>query len=102
MSYQDYYAPDWWYEPDCEPDYECSACDEKQKRLENAQEFFTGVAEMLYGKTNLNIDDLDNMMEELAGYLDVKLPEGDNILRKNSDVLQDWVKFNNNYLKKLA
>lgn len=77
------YAPDWWYEKDCEPDYTCSSCEDKDIRLDNAKDFFLGISEMIYGKTKLDIDHLDSMLEELADYLETKLPEGENILRKN-------------------
>jgi hypothetical protein len=105
MGYLDYYLPDSWYEPDYEPEYECWKCDEKDKVIENAQDFFSGIVDMLYGKVDLDVDHLDNMIEELGSYLDVNIPsDAKNILKKDNmqNVLQSWIKFNNNHLKALA
>jgi len=82
MSYQDYYAPKSWYEPEVEEYESCRVCEKHESKLENAKDFFTGISQMLYSKSELNVDDFDWMMEQMAHYLDADMPEGKNILGK--------------------
>lgn len=70
----DVYAPDWYYEPDYEPEYECYKCDEKEKNLSHAADHFEVVLKMLYSNDPLNKEDLEWHLDEVASALNLKLP----------------------------
>lgn len=92
---------DSWYEPEDEQYFECKKCEEKDKELECAREFLEDIIEKLYGDSELDIARLDDSLGELCSYLGVKHPiKMPNI--KREEVLQEWVKNNNNYLKQIA
>jgi hypothetical protein len=111
MSYRDYYAPDSWYEPDCEPDYECSHCDEKEKTLDNSKEFLESIVSMLYSKEPLDLLAFENHLDELCSYMDVTIDKGDlqvqrlqekKIIQNHLPVVDEWKIYNNEYLKNLT
>ena len=107
---RDYYAPDSWYEPDCEPDYECSACDEKEQTLDSAKEFLESLVEMLYSKEALDLNLFENHLDELCHQLDVKIGAGDLQIQRSKTtsihtilpIVEQWKTYNNQYLKQLA
>lgn len=67
----------------------CRCCDKKQDKLESAKDFLEGVIEALYSETPLDVYQLEDHLEELCGYLDVKLPQKRlQIQRKQSELLQ--------------
>lgn len=84
---RDYCAPDWWYEPDVEPEYTCYACDEKDKQIEFIADQMTAVIGLLYGKEKLDVAVLEDHLDEICHALDLKLPaEMPNIERKRSEL----------------
>ena len=102
MYNSDYYAPNSWYEQDCEPDHECSKCEQKDKIIEISQDFLSDIVKMLYKNDDLNLAKLDDILGQLCDQLDVDhdfdgMP---NIQRPGN--LRNWVKDNNNYLKSFA
>lgn len=51
---------------------ECAACEEYEKRLESARDYFTGVFEVLSSKEAFDAAKLENCLEELDGVLGAK------------------------------
>lgn len=83
---------------------ECCGCEDKQDQLDNIKSFFQGVLENLYGINKLNLQDLEHCLDEMAGYLGMKLPKGQLQVRSNipmNHMLEDWKVMNNLYLSSL-
>lgn len=60
---------------------------EKTKKLEIVEEFFSGVISELYGSNEINPEKLEWLLDELAYQLDLKLPEGKlKIMRRSDDL----------------
>lgn len=59
------YAPDWYYELDCEREYECKDCLEYEQRLELAREALELLMNRMYSKSDWDEgmfeSDLDNL-----------------------------------------
>lgn len=101
-----------WYEPDVEVEYCCKKCEEKDQTMDNAADFLTGIIEQLYSKTNFNSVEFEWILEQLCHYLKVKMPINElQICRKHQSkiaeisqiaAIDDWKKFNQNYLKELT
>ena len=84
---KDYYAPDWWYEPDVEPEYSCHQCDEKDKEIDHMADHMKAIIEMLYGKDRLDVAMLEDHLDEVCHCLGLKLPaEMPNVERKRSEI----------------
>jgi len=47
---------------------------EVSQKLDDASEWLSEVVDLLYGKKEFNLTDLDNALNELGAYLGVKLP----------------------------
>ena len=77
------YAPERWYEQDEELGYyECGACNKVKENLEYAKDFFDGVVQELYSDKEIDIVKLEFWLDELASYLDTKLPKGELKIRR--------------------
>lgn len=101
-----------WDCPCDRPEYECSDCDEKESTIENSKEFLESIVNMLYSSEPLDLAKFEDHLDELCGYLDVKIGKGDlQIQRIQKEktirttmlpIVQEWVNYNNQYLKQLA
>lgn len=110
--YRDYYAPDSWYEPDCDPEYECSDCDEKKSSLDNAKEFLESIVSMLYSREPLELLKFEEHLDELCHQLDVQIGKGDLQIQRLQEkqktiqtilpMVEEWKNFNIGYLKQLT
>lgn len=90
-------------EPYCEQ--ECCGCEAHEETLRNLKDFFSGVLENLYNANKYNEQDLENCLDEMAGYLGMKLPRGELQVRgaaPMTKILEDWKVMNNAYLQSLA
>ena len=114
-------------EPYCEE--ECYACTEKEQTIKDVKYWFQAVLDALYcSKAELDDlfcqyeeGDLEYYLEELAGYLNMKLPQKEiQVIRKNRTtelsgnsgkleqplsityMLDSWKEANNSYLKSLT
>lgn len=63
------------FEPDCEGDYDCPGCDERQDRLDDAAEYFSIVLKQLYQEA-YDENRLQSHLETLAEILDIHMPKG--------------------------
>ena len=93
-------------EPQAE--YECFECMEKENRIDDVKYWFRAVLDQLYGMEEFNKENLERYLEELSGYLNMKIPSTDlSVVRKNRTVdmtpmLDAWKNTNNQYLKSLV
>jgi hypothetical protein len=89
-------------------DHECFECMEKSNRLDDVKYWFRAVLDQLYGMEEFNAEDLERYVEELAAYLDMKIPKHElSVVRKDRTVdmtpmLEAWKNASHNYLKSLA
>jgi len=94
------YDYDPYYDDVCD---ECGHCKEYSTEKDYAADFMKGILDHLYGDKALDLKNLEHCLEELAHILQVKFPEKDlTIRRETPKFLQEWVNFNNNYLKQIA
>lgn len=56
-----------------------------KKRLEGAQDFFEGVLQQLYGKEPIDLEKLNDWLDEMANYLNVKMPKGDLTIKREEN-----------------
>lgn len=69
---RDYYAPDWWYEPDdVDPRDDYVHVDDLPD-LDHARDHMKAMFEILYGSKDL--DSLENHLEEICAVLEMKIP----------------------------
>lgn len=83
---------------------ECSACDDKQKKLEAAAHYFEAAVEEIFSTDFLDADALYDHLQEIGHVLGVKIPDREIKLhrrRERCDFLQDWVNFNTSYISNL-
>jgi len=64
------------------PKPSCEKCDEIEEKKYSAQEYFKSVLTQLYSEGTLNLIDLENDLDELCYYLDVKPVPGDLLLER--------------------
>jgi len=69
---QDYYVTDSWYEPDCDPCYECPDCEDHITNIDHAADHLTAVLEMLYGDEQLDTAQLEDHLDEIQSALGMK------------------------------
>lgn len=83
-SWNSFGPTDSWYEPDCEPDYSCYKCDEKQTVIDEAGEWLKTLVKQLYSKEKLDLLEFENNLDELCHLLNIQIGKGDlNIQRKS-------------------
>lgn len=94
-----------------EPPAECFDCMEKENRMDDIKYWFRAVLDQLFGLEEFDAESLERYTEELAAYLDMKIPsQALAVVRKNrtvekistTTVLEDWKQYNNQYLNNLA
>jgi hypothetical protein len=87
---------------------DCFDCCEKENRLGDVKYWFRAVLDQLYGKEEFNSEELERYLEELGGYLDMKVPSTQlSVVRKDRTVemapmLDAWKQASVQYLKNLA
>lgn len=84
-------------------EHECG-CEDQQETIDSIKAFFQGVIENLYGINKLNLVHLEDCLDEIAGYLDMKLPQGNLQVRAiipTNHLLEEWKVLNNVYLSSL-
>jgi hypothetical protein len=82
----------------------CFCCEHKEKTIDEAREFVTGIIESLFTTQPFNPNDFMFCLQELCYYLNVKFPEKDIVLnRKNPTdmIVESWKKWNTKALKSL-
>lgn len=86
-----------------DPQYDWKETDH-EKFLDETAPSLIGILDHLYGRKPFDEGKLEDCIEELCHLLDVRMPKGELIVRPmaQNEMLSDWVKFNNEYLKKLA
>ena len=92
------------YDYECDEYNRCNECEEHEETLASIRPFFRGVLENVYGKNKLNLQDLERCLDEIAGYLGMKLPDGDLQVRgvvPTNHMLEEWKFANALYLKSL-
>lgn len=92
-----------WY--DEQPEYTCNDCDEKQSKLEDAQDFLKGIVDLLYGDKQFDLNHFEFCLDNLCSQLNVKLPDGDLVLHRPTPTdraIEAWKKWSVNYLKSLT
>lgn len=91
-----------------EPPAECFECSEKENRLDDVKYWFRAVLDQLFGLEEFDAERLEQYAEELAAYLDMKIPRQPlAVIRKNRTVemapmLDAWKSASVQYLKSLA
>lgn len=91
-----------------EPPAECFECSEKENRLDDIKYWFRAVLDQLFGLEEFDAESLERYAEELAAYLDMKIPSQPlAVVRKNRTVemapmLDAWKSASVQYLKSLA
>lgn len=91
-----------------EPPAECFECSEKENRLDDVKYWFRAVLDQLFGVEEFDAKSLERYTEELAAYLDMKIPsQALAVVRKNRTVemapmLDAWKSASVQYLKSLA
>jgi hypothetical protein len=61
---------------DCEPEFICYQCEERDKKIDEVRDFFSGVLDQLYTPGRYNSEIMEHCIEELCEYLDIKMPMG--------------------------
>ena len=80
---RDYYAPDWWYEPDCDVSpYDDYVHVDDLPDLDHARDHMKAVLEALYG--NGSLENLESSLEEVLSILEMKLPTVNLCVRKEA------------------
>jgi hypothetical protein len=93
-----------YYEPSCE----CFECMEKENRIDDIKYWFRAVLDQLFGLEEFDAEQLERCTEELACYLDMKIPSQPlAVVRKNrmvdmAPVLEAWKQSSIQYLQNLA
>jgi len=105
----EYYAPDWWYEPDVEPETPADhgwVHEDDLPDLEHCTAMLQSVINSVYETGDVEL--LEDCLDELASQLNCKMP-GNNIkplLGKKGSVrtdrmLDSWVQLNHEYNESL-
>lgn len=85
--------------------YEDYVNEELEDLKTNARDYLTGVMENLYGN-KFDALNLEHCLEELCHVLGCPFKCEENLkicaVQTKSPILQDWMQFNNNYLKAIA
>ena len=68
-----YGPPSSWYEPDCEPEYRCFDCEDKEKIIEESRECLEYIVHRLYSQDALDIQQLHNYIEYLCEKLNANV-----------------------------
>lgn len=84
-----------------EPSHECFECLEKENRIQDITYWFKAVTDQLYGREEFDAETLERYLDELAGYINTKLPS-QKLAVEPSPILENWKVINNHYLKSLA
>jgi hypothetical protein len=88
------------------PPLECWECLQKDNRLGDVLYWFRAVIDQLYGNEEFDDLALEHYLNEVAGYLNIRLPEKSLAVtcKANSSLseIEDWQQFNTNYFKELA
>lgn len=69
--------PDTWYEPDYEPVHVCPHCTQESKDKEFVSGFMKEILNQLYGKNHLDSARLENALDEVAHFFELKLSQDD-------------------------
>ncbi len=86
-------------------EYECYDCDNKQLKLNEAQDFLIPIVNQLYNKAEFDLEHFIFCLDNLCSQLGVKMPDGDIMLQSPTPtniVIDAWKKWNTNYLKSLT
>jgi hypothetical protein len=78
---RDYYAPDWWYEPDVDPMEDYVHVDDLPD-LDHARDHMKGLFEVLYGTKDISA--LEDHLEEICSVLDMNIPRESIRIQKES------------------
>lgn len=90
-----------------EPPVECWQCDEKNNKIDDIKYWFRAVLEQLYGQEEFDAKSLENCLDELSGFLDMKLPKQQlavvgHVRDDMSQLLDGWQKYNKEFFNQLA
>jgi hypothetical protein len=91
-----------------EPPIECDDCLEKSNRLDDVKYWLRAILDQIYGLEEFDESKLENYLDELSGYLNMKLPVRDLVISRKQNkqdritYLDDWKQFNNNFLTAIS
>lgn len=96
-----YYYDEPYYEP------ECSDCEDHSKVMNDLAHWIEGLIELCYSSKELDRDEFENHLEEIAHYVGLKIPAGKLTIAREPkprvlDILDAWKSANNQYLKSLT
>lgn len=75
---KDYYAPDWWYEPDDDREApDCDECKERDQKIDQIGDYFNDLQKMLYSKDELDVKALKDIIHDMCWYMDIKPVQGE-------------------------
>jgi hypothetical protein len=87
-----------------EPTSQCFECQEKENHLSDVKYWFRAVLDQLFGLEEFSRENLEHYTQELACYLNMKIPSQPLAVAEKKEVsklMEEWKQFNNEYLKKL-
>ena len=98
FDYQDPYAEE-----------DCVDCQEKEQTISEVIHWFEALLDLVYSKEPLDEIEFETCLDEIAGYLGMKLPEGKVLLVREhpatttlNQILDTWKIANNQYLRNLT
>ena len=95
--------PDWWYEPDVEPETPADygwIHEDDCPDIEHCEDMLKGVIEAIYRTGDLA--SLEDCLDELTSQFGMKIPDTKPVLEKTANVrtnrmLGEWLQFNQSY-----
>ena len=82
-----YYAPESWYDIDCDTKAECEFCTDAEDKKQEASEFMKDLVKQLYSQNPIDKYKLENCLDELCHYFNIKLNPNDLHIQKTKEVL---------------
>lgn len=95
-----------------EPD--CFSCDQKENKLTDIKYWLIHLVDQLYSEKPIDAEELERSLEEVCNIVDVSIPNRPLNFDPPKDFsehikeyeplnsVEEWVRFNNQYLKQLA
>ena len=97
-----------------EIEIDCFSCDQKDNKLTDIKYWLIHLVDQLYSEKPIDAQELERSLEEVCHIVDVSIPDRPINISQHKDFsenikeykplnsVEEWVRFNNEYLKQLA